>query len=110
MSDNKLQFKRYRSLEDIFKEMLREDAFGEELDRRHVYEAWASASGAGKYTLRHALVDGKLYITVNSSVVRSQLYFQRAAILKKINELLREDALYSGKITGGRYIKELILK
>ena len=46
---------------------------------------------------------------MNSSVIRSQLHFQKDALLEKINALLSEDALFS---SGGtkRYVKELIIK
>ena len=46
---------------------------------------------------------------MNSSVLRSQLYFQKAALLEKINSLLRKDELFSGG-DGFKHVKELIIK
>ncbi len=106
---NKLQYRRYTSLGDAIRLMLRQNGLGPELDRRRIYAAWDDASGAGPYTLRRYFKDGRLYITVNSSVIRSQLHFQKDALLEKINALLSEDALFSSGGTN-RYVKELIIK
>jgi hypothetical protein len=43
-------------------------------------------------------------------VVRSQLSFQRQALLDKVNALLAEDELYIRDRSGGDVVKELILK
>ena len=72
--------------------------------------AWDAASGAARYTVRRFYRDGKLYITVDSSVVRSQLSFQRDALLKKINALLAEDSLFTRDDARVGFVKELILK
>ena len=85
---NKLQYRRYTSLGDAIRLMLRQNGLGPELDRRRIYAAWDNASGAGAYTLRRYFKEGRLYITVNSSVIRSQLHFQKDALLEKINALL----------------------
>ena len=46
---------------------------------------------------------------MNSSVLRSQLHFQKAALLENMNRLLGEDELFGGT-PGQKYIKELIIK
>ena len=75
-----------------------------------VFTAWDNASGAGPYTVGRFFRDGRLYITLSSSVVRSQLGFQKKELLDKINALLDADELFPGKTPGGKYVKELILK
>lgn len=77
---------------------------------QRVFQAWDQASGAGKYTLKRFYRDGRLYITVGSSVIRSQLAFQKEALLEKINSILKEDELFIADETRVSFVKELILK
>lgn len=77
---------------------------------RRVFQAWDQASGAGQYTLRRFYRDGTLYITVGSSVIRSQLAFQKEALLEKINSILKEDELFITDETRVSFVRELILK
>lgn len=80
------------------------------LNTRRIFEAWDAASGASRYTLRRYFRDGKLYITLNSSMVRNQLGFQKAELVDRINELLREDELFLKDDPQVKYVEELILK
>lgn len=77
------------------------------LDNHRIYEAWDSASGAGQFTLRRFFRSGTLYITLTSSMVRSQLWFQRDDLIRKINSILSEDPLFSGEKDP---VKNIILK
>lgn len=75
-----------------------------------IFSAWDEASGAGAYTVRRFYRDGKLYITLNSSVVRTQLGFQRDALIEKINSIISRNELFC---TDDKYVgavRELILK
>ena len=80
------------------------------LNTQRVFAAWDACSGAGPYTLRRFYRGGKLYITLNSSVLRSQLYMQKDLLMEKMNAFLRQDNLFTedNKIVG--FIQELILK
>ena len=80
------------------------------LNTRRIFEAWDAASGASRYTLRRYFRDGKLYITLNSSMVRNQLGFQNAELVDRINEILREDELFLKDDPQVKYVEELILK
>lgn len=108
--NNKIQFRRYTSLGDALRLLMKQSGLEPEFSSRRVYAAWEEASGAGAYTVRRYFRDGKLYITVNSSVLRSQLYFQKKALLERINELLSKDDLFPDRGNGAKYVKELILK
>ena len=57
-------------------------------------EAWSQVSGASRYTLDVNLNKGILYVTLNSSVARNQLYFQRDILLQKMNEFLDSDPIF----------------
>lgn len=75
-----------------------------------VYSAWNDASGAANYTLKRFYREGKLYITLNSSVVRNQLYFQKDVLIEKINGILENDELFIKDDPRCSFVKELILK
>lgn len=98
------------SLAEAIQEYLRASRLSAGLNNQRVFAAWDAASGAGRYTVRRYFRDGRLHITVDSSVVRSQLSFQRDTLLAKINALLEQDELFTcdGPRTGA--VRELILK
>ncbi len=77
------------------------------LETHRICEAWDSASGAGQFTLRKFFRSGTLYVTLTSSMVRSQLWFQRAELSARMNSILAADPLYSGKENP---VKNIILK
>lgn len=80
------------------------------IDTRQIYSAWDSVSGAKDYTIRRYFRDGRLYITVNSSVVRSRLLFCKDSLVESINKELQENILFSGDKGLCGYVKELIIK
>jgi len=98
------------AMEELVPLLLKSMRLSAGLNTRRIYEAWDSVSGAGRHTLRHYFRDGKLYITLNSSMVRGQLGFQKAALLERINETLRQDALFQQDDPTVRFVEELILK
>ena len=97
-------------LEELIREYLKAARLTGGLNTHRIYAAWDAASGAGRYTVRRYFRDGRLYITVDSSVVRSQLSFQREALLERINALLAEDELFTRDGAGTGFVRELILK
>ena len=78
------------------------------LNRQRVFAAWDKVTGAAPYTLSKTFFKGILYCTLSSSVVRSQLSFQRNEIAGAINAALAEDELFTGPAEG--YVKSIILK
>jgi hypothetical protein len=97
-------------LSDLIREYIQASKLTAGLNTQRIFAAWDAASGAGRYTVRRFFRDGKLYITVDSSVVRSQLSFQRDALLEKINALLVQDELFTCDDPRSGCVKELILK
>lgn len=110
MEKNRIQRKEAVSLADALKMMLEDAHMTASHNTQRIFEAWDTASGASRYTLKRFFRDGKLYITVDSSVVRSQLSFQKDALLAKINSLLGEDPLFISGDKATVTVKELILK
>ena len=80
------------------------------LNTQRIFAAWDDASGAAPYTLKRFFRDGRLYITLSSSVVRNQLSFQSDALVEKINSILSRDGLFTKDDARVSYVKELILK
>ncbi len=80
------------------------------LNTQRVFAAWDACSGAGPYTLRRFYRGGKLYITLSSSVMRSQLFLQREVLIEKMNAFLTQDVLFTTDNKTVGFIQELILK
>ncbi len=97
-------------LSDLIRTWLKSEHLTASLNTQRIFAAWDAASGAGRYTVRRYFRDGRLYITVDSSVVRSQLYFQREALVDKINALLDQDELFTRDDARVGLVQELILK
>ena len=97
-------------LEQVIRDYLKAARMTGGLNTQRIYAAWDAASGAGRYTIRRFFRDGKLYITVDSSVVRSQLTFQRDTLIAKVNALLAQDELFTRTEGDADIVKELILK
>ena len=97
-------------LAQVFKEMIRESRLGASHNTRRIFMAWNAASGAEEFTIKRFFRDGKLYITLSSSVIRTQLYMQKDYLIRRMNELLSEDELLISSETLPGEVKELILK
>mgnify|MGYP002627429052 CR=1 FL=1 len=97
-------------LDELIREYLRQYRLTAGLNTQRIFAAWDAASGAGRYTVRRYFRDGRLYITVDSSVVRSQLSFQRDTLIGKINALLAADELFTRDDARVGFVQELILK
>lgn len=98
------------SMSEVVKDFIAKMRIAGGLNRARIYSAWDKVTGAGPYTIGRSYSRGALYITLASSVVRSQLYLQKEAILLAINKELASDPLFT-KCGGDRcYVKNLILK
>lgn len=80
------------------------------LNTQRVFAAWDACSGAGPFTLRRFYRGGVLYITLSSSVLRSQLLMQKDLLIEKMNAFLSEDALFTDDNKTVGFIQELKLK
>ena len=80
------------------------------LNTQRIFAAWDACSGAGPFTLKRFFRGGKLYITLNSSVIRNQLFFQKDVLVEKMNAFLSQDELFTDDNKSVGFITELILK
>jgi len=96
------------TIAEAMMEYIRQAKLASGLNTRCIFKAWDEASGASSYTLKRFFRDGKLYVTLSSSVVRSQLSIQNRLLVEKINGILKENELFT---PGENHtVKELILK
>ena len=97
-------------MEEVVDLFIRDLKLSTGLNTQCVFRAWDEASGAARYTVRRFFRDGKLYITLNYSALRSMLFLQRTALADKINILLNQDPLFTKDDKRASYVKEIILK
>lgn len=95
---------------DLVQLFLKQGRLSAGMNTHLVFSAWNSVSGAGEYTVNRFFRSGTLYVTVNSSVVRSQLMMQKDILLEKMNALLAGDELFSADNPVAGYVKKLVIK
>ena len=98
------------AMEELVQMFIKSMKLSAGLNTRRIFEAWDAASGASRYTLRRYFRDGKLYITLDSSMVRNQLGYRKAELVDRINALLSEDDLFLKDDPQVKKVEELILK
>lgn len=102
--------KKALSMDELVRMYIESMRLAPALNTRRIFAAWDEASGAGKYTLKRFFRDGRLYVTLSSSVVRNQLSFQSQALVEKMNAILSKDELFARDDARVSFVKELILK
>ena len=102
--------KRAMSMEELIPMYIKSMKLSTGLNTHRIFAAWDEASGAAQYTLKRFFRDGKLYITLSSSVVRNQLYFQRDLLVEKINAYLSGDPLFTPDNRSVSFVQEIVLK
>lgn len=108
IKDNRFRRKEAVGMEALVQDFIREMKLSAGVNSQRATEAWNTVSGASRYTLDVSLDRGVLYVTLNSSVARNQLYFQRDVLLSKMNEFLENDTLFVKK--PGPAVRNIILK
>ena len=108
IKENRLRRKEAVGMEQLVQDFIKEMKLSSGMNTQRAAEAWNSVSGASRYTLSVSLDKGVLYVVMNSSLARNQLYFQRDVLLKKINEYLDNDSLF---VKGpGPAVRNIVLK
>ena len=97
-------------MDELVKQYIKSMKLAAGLNTQRIFEAWDACSGAGEFTLRRFFRDGKLYITLSSSVVRNQLHCQKQDRVEKMNRFLLDDSLFTEDNSTVGFIQELILK
>lgn len=98
------------SIETAVGEYIREMKLASGFNIQRIFSAWDEVSGAASYTSNRFYKDGILYITLTSSVVRSNLYFQQDVLIRSINDHLAADPFFIKDDPNCRMVSKLILK
>ena len=82
-------------IQDILKEFVKSNNLQSGLDKVDVREAWANLMGNGvnNYTTAIELKHDTLYVQLSSSVLREELSYGKAKIIKMMNEEIRKDVV-----------------
>lgn len=96
-------------MDELVREFIKEMRLSSGVNRMRVAEAWNAVSGAARYTLGVSFDKGTIYCTISSSVVRNQLYFQKEALVRSLNEHLQNDSLFVRECDGP-IVKNLIFR
>lgn len=97
-------------MDALVKEYIKSMKLSAGLNTQRIFAAWDACSGAAPFTLKRFFRGGKLYITLSSSVIRNQLYFQKAELMEKMNAFLSKDELFTQDDQTVSFIEELILR
>ena len=98
------------SMEEVVDEFIKSMKLASGLNTQRIFAAWDECSGAAPFTLKHFFRNGTLYITVSSSVVRNQLFFQKEALIEKMNARLSSDPLFTSDNRTAGAVKDLVLR
>ena len=98
------------SMEVLVQQYIKSMRLAAGLNTQRIFAAWDACSGAGPFTLKRYFRGGTLYITLNSSVIRNQLYFQREELVRKMNEYLSKDELFTADNRTVGEVRELVLR
>ena len=110
MDSYKIKRKTAEPLAFAIKSFLKSAHLTTGLNTRLVFAAWDEVSGAAPFTIKRYFRSGKLYITLNSSVARSQYQRQKDLLLIRINERLRKDELFDRQDCNANWVEDIILK
>ncbi len=75
---------------EIIKEFVKEERLEEGLYRARLFKAWdivVGVNGAAATTNKF-FRDGILYCTINSSILRTQMYYRKEDIIFQLNKML----------------------
>lgn len=98
------------TMEEVIDQFIKSAKLASGLNTQRIFSAWDECSGAGPFTLKRYFRGGTLYITLSSSVIRNQLYFQKEALIEKMNAWLREDSLFTKDNRTTGFVRDLVLR
>lgn len=108
--NNRLPRKKAVAFSSAFKEFLLEERLSSGFNTQRIFDAWDTVSGAAAYTTNRFFRDGVLYITTNSSMVKSHLQMQSRALVRGINDHIASDELFVKEDPNVGLVKKLVIK
>ena len=91
------RFNEESSMEDILKEFIQVNKLDSGMDKVDVEQAWKNLMGNGvnNYTDEVLLKNTTLYVKLSSAVLRNELSYGKAKIIKMINEEMGKEVVKS---------------
>lgn len=79
-------------IKDILQEFIKEEHLEDGLQRVRIFHTWDLVVGeaGARATTNKFFRDGILYCTINSSIVRTQLYYRKEDIALQMNKMLND--------------------
>ncbi|MDP2068351.1 MAG: DUF721 domain-containing protein [Lutibacter sp.] len=89
------RFNEFQSMEDLMKDVIKENKLTKGMNQISVKEAWAKLMGKGvvSYTSKVELNGKTLVVKLKSSVLREELSYGKEKIIKMMNEELGEELI-----------------
>ena len=89
------RFNEFQSMEDLMKNVIKENKLTKGMNQISVEEAWAKLMGNGvvSYTSKVELNGKTLVVKLKSSVLREELSYGKEKIIKMMNEELGEELI-----------------
>ncbi len=89
------RFNEEQSLGDVLKQFMQDNRLQTGMDKIDVREAWKNLMGNGvnNYTREIMLKGTTLYVELTSAVLREELSYGKAKIIKMINEELKREVV-----------------
>lgn len=89
------RFNEEQSVGDVLKQFMQENKLQPGMDKIDVRDAWKNLMGNGvnNYTREIMLKGTTLYVELTSAVLREELSFGKAKIVKMINEELKREVV-----------------
>lgn len=80
-------------IKDVLQEFIKEERLEDGLQRVRIFGAWDLVVGdaGARATTSKFFRDGILYCTINSSIIRTQLYYRKEEIVLMINKMLNDN-------------------
>lgn len=90
-----------QSIAEVIRAYLKESRLEKPLKERQLVQSWETLLGrsVARSTSKIYLKDGRLFVHLNSSVVKNELYMLQDEIIKKLNEA-----------AGEKLVKEIVLR
>ena len=110
MESYRIKRKNAVPLAAAIREYLRDAHLTTGLNTRRIFATWDDVSGAGPYTIKRYFRSGKLYITLNSSVIREQLRTRKDYLTVQLNDRLAHDEFFSTDDCNVSWVEEIVLK
>lgn len=105
-----IQRKEALTMDQVIEEFIRSAKLSQGHNAQRVFAAWDEVTGAGRFTMEKSFRKGILYVTLNSSMVRTHLLLQKETIVENINKWLQSDSLFIKEEGCENYVKGLFLK